>query len=38
LAAEWSSRDPDLTTEESAGLRTGMRRMLELGFSLADVG
>ncbi len=38
LAAEWITHDPELATEESVGLRIGLERMLELGFSLADVG
>jgi ATP-dependent DNA helicase RecG len=38
LAEEWLQRDPELAGAESGGLRSALARMLEFGFSLADVG
>jgi len=38
LAAEWLKRDPRLERPASAGARFALSRMLESGFSLADVG
>lgn len=38
LAEEWLQYDPELTTIESSGVRKALARMLEFGFSLADVG
>ncbi len=38
LAEQWLKRDPALRSEASHNARLALRRMLELGFSLADVG
>ena len=38
LAEEWLKRDPRLKSEASSGARFALARMLEQGFSLADVG
>ncbi|HJU12553.1 MAG TPA: ATP-dependent DNA helicase RecG, partial [Candidatus Binataceae bacterium] len=38
LAEEWLRHDPELNTAESKGIRSALARMLEYGFSLADVG
>jgi ATP-dependent DNA helicase RecG len=38
LAEEWLARDPALATPASDGARAALKRMLSLGFSLADVG
>ncbi len=38
IAEDWLRRDPRLLREESAGARRALGRMLEFGFSLADIG
>ena len=38
LAERWLERDPALKSESSRGASFALSRMLELGFSLADVG
>ena len=38
LADEWMRRDPRLESRDSAGARLALERMLNLGFSLGDVG
>jgi ATP-dependent DNA helicase RecG len=38
LAEEWLQYDPELTTTESSEVRSALARMLEFGFSLANVG
>ncbi len=38
LAEEWLRRDPGLVSPASDGARAALRTMLDLGFSLADVG
>lgn len=38
LAAEWLARDPRLEHEASAGARMALRKLLDSGFSLGDVG
>ncbi len=38
MAETWLKRDPALELPVSADARTALRRMLEFGFSLADVG
>jgi ATP-dependent DNA helicase RecG len=38
LAEEWLQQDPELTTAESGGACAALARMLDFGFSLADVG
>jgi ATP-dependent DNA helicase RecG len=38
LADEWIACDPSLSSRESEGARTAVRKMLALGFSLGDVG
>ena len=38
MAEEWIRRDPGLRSSASAGARLALRRMLEAGFSLGDVG
>ena len=38
LAEEWLQRDPELKSSASAGARAALARMLDLGFSLGDVG
>ncbi|MGH7813638.1 MAG: ATP-dependent DNA helicase RecG, partial [Candidatus Binataceae bacterium] len=38
MAEEWLRRDPSLESQESAGARAALARMLALGFSLGDVG
>ncbi len=38
MADEWIARDPSLASQESAGARVAVRKMLALGFSLGDVG
>jgi ATP-dependent DNA helicase RecG len=38
MADEWIRRDPALTSRESEGARTAVKKMLALGFSLGDVG
>ncbi len=38
LAAEWLARDPRLEHEASAGARVALRKLLDSGFSLGDVG
>jgi len=38
LAERWLERDPGLKSEASRGARFALHRMLQLGFSLADVG
>ncbi|HYB90732.1 MAG TPA: ATP-dependent DNA helicase RecG [Candidatus Binataceae bacterium] len=38
MADEWLRRDPRLESPSSEGARAALRRMLSLGFSLADVG
>ncbi len=38
LAEEWLKRDPRLKSDASSGARFALTRMLEQGFSLADVG
>lgn len=38
MAEMWLKSDPALETSASAGARAALQRMLEFGFSLADVG
>jgi ATP-dependent DNA helicase RecG len=38
MAEQWLARDSDLKLPESIGARQAVARMLEYGFSLADVG
>ena len=38
LADEWMRRDPRLESNDSAGARRALERMLNFGFSLGDVG
>ena len=38
MAEEWLKKDPKLSTVESRGAKAALRKMLALGFSLADVG
>ena len=38
LAEQWLNRDPRLETPASGGARRALARMMEAGFSLADVG
>jgi len=38
LAERWLDRDPALDTPASAGARVALRRILDSGFSLGDVG
>jgi len=38
LAEQWLLRDPELASAASAGTRAALARMLDLGFSLGDVG
>jgi ATP-dependent DNA helicase RecG len=38
LAERWLVRDPALESPASAGTRAALRRMLDFGFSLGDVG
>lgn len=38
MAERWLKRDPSLESPASAGARTALRRMLDFGFSLGDVG
>jgi RecG-like helicase len=38
MAEAWLRRDPALELPASAGARAAFKRMLEYGFSLADVG
>jgi ATP-dependent DNA helicase RecG len=38
LAEEWLKNDPKLSQADSRGAKAALRKMLALGFSLADVG
>jgi hypothetical protein len=38
MAEEWLKKDPRLTSAASRGAKAALRKMLALGFSLADVG
>jgi ATP-dependent DNA helicase RecG len=38
MAEEWRKKDPALASTASRGAKAAVRRMLALGFSLADVG
>jgi ATP-dependent DNA helicase RecG len=38
LATEWLTRDPKLELESSAGARSAIRKLLNSGFSLGDIG
>jgi len=38
LAAEWLARDPKLELEASVGARAAIRKLLNSGFSLGDIG
>lgn len=38
LAEQWLARDPGVESAASAGLRLALSRMMDLGFSLGDVG
>jgi ATP-dependent DNA helicase RecG len=38
LAEEWLRQDPELSSPESARILPAIERMLDFGFSLADVG
>jgi ATP-dependent DNA helicase RecG len=38
MAEKWLRKDPRLSTSASRGAKIALRRMLEQGFSLADVG
>jgi ATP-dependent DNA helicase RecG len=38
LAEQWLRRDPELKEPASAGARAALKRMLDFGFSLGDVG
>jgi hypothetical protein len=38
MAETWLKRDPALEMPASAPARAALKRMLEFGFSLADVG
>jgi ATP-dependent DNA helicase RecG len=38
MAEAWLKEDPKLSSRASAGAKVALRRMLNLGFSLADVG
>ncbi len=38
MADEWLRRDPSLQGAQSAGARVALKKMLEFGFSLGDVG
>jgi ATP-dependent DNA helicase RecG len=38
LAAEWLAHDPKLELEASAGARAAIRKLLNSGFSLGDIG
>jgi ATP-dependent DNA helicase RecG len=38
MAEQWLRRDPDLKEPASAGARAALKRMLDFGFSLGDVG
>jgi ATP-dependent DNA helicase RecG len=38
MAEEWLKKDPQLTNAASSGAKVALKKMLNLGFSLADVG
>ncbi len=38
MAEAWLRTDPDLATPASRGAKAALKRMLDLGFSMADVG
>src|SRR6266851_663873 len=38
MAEQWLRRDPALKEPASAGARAALKRMLDFGFSLGDVG
>jgi ATP-dependent DNA helicase RecG len=38
MAEEWAKHDPELASPSSSGTRAALTRMLNLGFSLGDIG